>query len=220
MRRTPTLLVLLAALALPAASAAAEKPKLPPAERAAITRVLDRYVHAALERKDLRLAYMLSGPQVRGGMTLRAWLHGGIPVYPFPARDEHHDGWIADWADADEVGLSLLVQAEPSTRLGAIAFNIQMLKVHGRWLVNAFLPQATFSDPRDDAKVFSEKDLLPSAGGGSALGGDARLSAVWFAVPGGLLAALFLVLPLAYLVHARRRDRRAYRDYLELNGEA
>jgi hypothetical protein len=207
--------VLLASLLLPATAAGAGKPKVTPRERAAITAVIDRYVQAAVERKDLKRAYELSGPQVRGGMSLREWLHGGIPVYPFPARDRHHPGWLVTWRDGNDVGLSLLVQAVPKTRLGAIAFNIQMTKVQGRWLVNAFLPQATFSDPRDGAKVFSEQDLLP--GFASAVGTMARLSPVWFAVPGGLAVLVLVVLPLGYLVYARRRDRRAYREYLRLS---
>lgn len=214
------LLAVLAALAVPASAAAEAKPKVTPAERVAITKVIDAYVPAALERRNLELAYDLSGPQVRGGMSLREWLGGGIPIYPFPARDRHFDGWIPTWRDRTNIGLDLLIQADPKTRLGAIAFRIQMTKLAGRgWVVNAFLPQSTFSDPRDDAKVFSERDLLPS-GTQSAAGTDSRLSAVWFALPGGLLFAVFVVLPLGYLAYAKRRDRRAYREYLELNGEA
>ena len=215
MTRLAAILLLVVALALPAGAAAA-KPKLSKKERAAITAVLDEYVRAALERKDLKRAYELSGPQVRGGMSLWEWLHGGIPVYPFPARDAHYPGWLLSWKQGDDVGLDLLIQADPKTRLGAIAFNIQMTKVRGRWLVNAFLPQATFSDPREGAKVFSEKDLLPN--GGSALGGDARLSPVWFAVPAGVLGLVLVVLPVGYLVYARRRDRRAYQEYLAARG--
>jgi hypothetical protein len=218
MIRRLVLTALLVSLLLPAAQAsAAAKPKVTPAERAAITKVIDEYVPAALERKDLRRAYALSGPQVRGGMTLRQWLHGGIPVYPFPAEGAHFPGWLVTWRQGDDVGLSLLVQAEPRTHLGAIAFTIQMTRSHGRWLVNAFLPQATFADPRDGAKVFSEQDLLPSANA-SALGGDARLSPVWFAVPGGIAAIVFVLLPVGYFVYARRRDRKAYRDYHQLTG--
>src|SRR5512135_1917412 len=76
--------VVAAALLLSAAPSASAA-RIATADRAAITAVLNRYVPAALERKDLRLAYELSGPYVRGGMTLKEWLHGGIPVYPFPA---------------------------------------------------------------------------------------------------------------------------------------
>lgn len=207
--------VAVAALALVAVPAAAAR--VSPDERAAITAVLDRYVPAALERKDLRLAYALSGPYVRGGMTLREWLHGGIPVYPYPARGSHFGGWRLSWQSADDLGLSLLIHPRPGAKTGPIAFDVQMTKSHGRWLVNAFLPRATFAPAGKPAKVFSERDLLPGSSSGAAATG--RLSPAWFAVLGGLALGLIVLLPGGYLLHARRRDARAYREYLALRRE-
>lgn len=200
---------------VPPASAA----RIATADRAAITAVLNRYVPAALERKDLRLAYELSGPYVRGGMTLKEWLHGGIPVYPFPARGSSFGGWLLSWKAGSDVGLSLLIQPRKGAKTGPIAFDVQMTKQHGRWLVNAFLPRATFAGAGKPAKVFSERDLLPG-GGRSSDTGSGRLSPVWFAVPGGVLVGLIVLVPAGYFLYARRRDARAYREYLEARGEA
>ena len=210
--------VLAAALLLAGVSSASAA-RIAKADRAAITAVLDRYVPAALERKDLRLAYELSGPYVRGGMTLKEWLHGGIPVYPFPARGSSFGGWLLSWKTGDDVGLSLLIQPRKGAKTGPIAFDVQMTKQDGRWLVNAFLPRATFAGAGKPAKVFSERDLLPSGGRGSDAA-SGRLSPLWFAVPGALLVGLIVLVPLGYVVHARRRDSRAYREYLEARGEA
>jgi hypothetical protein len=210
------LIALLAAAAVLAAPASAAR--VAPAERRQITAVLDRFVPAALERKDLRLAYELSGPYVRGGMTLREWLHGGIPVYPYPAAGSHFGGWLLSWRDGDELGLSLLIQPRKGAKTGPIAFDVQMTKQHGRWLVNAFLPRAMFAGAGKPAKVFSERDLLPNGSSRDAASG--RLSPLWFAVPGGLLGGLVIVVPLGYLLYARRRDARAYREYLAARGEA
>ena len=210
---------LLVAALLPAAVPSASAARIAQTDRAAITAVLNRYVPAALERKDLRLAYELSGPYVRGGMTLKQWLRGGIPVYPFPARGSSFGGWLLSWKTGDDVGLSLLIQPRKGAKTGPIAFDVQMTKRHGRWLVNAFLPRAMFAGAGKPAKVFSERDLLP----GSTRSPDAtsgQLSPLWFAVPGGLLVGLIVLVPAGYFVYARRRDSRAYREYLEARGEA
>jgi len=204
-----------AVLMLPAAAAA--KPRLSSGDSKAIADVLTRYIPAALERKDLRLAYELSGPQIRGGMSLKEWLHGGIPIYPFPARGDRVEGWVLKWANPGDVGLDLLVQPRKNSGTGPIAFNIQMTKKNGRWLVDSFWPQAMFSEAGKAPKVFSERDLLP--GGSSASADRGRLSPVWFAVPGGILLSAILLVPLGYLLHVRRRDARHYREYLQLHGE-
>ena len=215
MKRLALLAAAAALLALPPAASA--KPHLSSADSQAIAAVLTRYIPAALERKDLRLAYELSGPQVRGGMSLNEWLHGGIPIYPFPARGDKVEGWVLKWANPGDVGLDLLVQPREDAGIGPIAFNIQMTKHNGRWLVDAFWPQAMFSEAGKPPKVFSERDLLP--GGSSAAADRGRLSPVWFAVPGGILLAAIVLVPLGYLLYARRRDARHYREYLQLHGE-
>ena len=215
MKRAALLAAAAAVLALPPAAAA--KPHLSSADSKAIAAVLTRYIPAALERKDLRLAYELSGPQIRGGMSLQEWLHGGIPVLPFPARGDEVEGWVLKWASPGDVGLDLLVQPRKSSGIGPIAFNIQMTKSNGRWLVNSFWPQAMFSEAGKEPKVFSERDLLP--GGSSAAAVRGRLSPLWFAVPGGILLSAIVLVPLGYFVYVRRRDARHFREYLQLHGE-
>jgi hypothetical protein len=76
-----------------------------------------------------------------------------------------------------------------------------------------------FAGAGKPAKVFSERDLLPGASR-SPDAGSGRLSPLWFAVPGALLVGLLVLLPAAYVVHTRRRDARAYREYLAARGEA
>ncbi|HSP72597.1 MAG TPA: hypothetical protein VLN26_09530, partial [Gaiellaceae bacterium] len=151
--------------------------------------------------------------------TLKEWLHGGIPVYPFPARGSSFGGWLLSWRAGNDVGLSLLIQPRKGAKTGPIAFDVQMTKQHGRWLVNGFLPRAMFAGAGKPAKVFSEQDLLP----GSSRRADAssgQLSPLWFAVPGGLLLGLIVLVPAGYLVYARRRDSRAHREYLDARGGA
>jgi hypothetical protein len=202
-------------------SAAAAAPRLRPADSEAIRAVLSRYVPAVLERKDVRLGYQLSGPQVRGTTTLREWLHGGVPVYPFPARGDRiePDSWTLTYVDPSptrptDVGLDLMIQPRKGAKAPAIAFRIEMTKIRGAWKVNAFYPEATFRTGA--AKVFSPQDA--TGNGATPQAAQTRISGAWLALPAGLIGAVVLLGPLAYLVLARRRDRRAYRDYLERTG--
>ena len=163
MKRVLPLVAVAAVLLLPGTAAA--KPHLRSADAKAIAAVLTRYVPAALERKDLRLAYELSGPQVRGGMTLKEWLKGDIPVYEFPARagPVRPSDWVLQWAEPRDVGVDLFLQPRHGvTNVGPIAFGIDMVLRNGRWLVNNFVPQAMFSPAGKAPSVFSQADLGPS----------------------------------------------------------
>jgi hypothetical protein len=209
-------LVVIAALAALGASAgpAAAAPKLAPADRAAIRDVLTRYIPAVLERRDPRLGYELSGPQVRGSTTLKEWLRGDLPVYPFPARGDRVEGWQLTYAEPGDVGLDLLIQPRKGAKVPAIAFKIQMTKIRGAWKVNAFYPEATFDTAK--AKVFSPQDA--TANGVAAQVPQPKISGDWLALPAVLIAAVLVLGPLTWFVVARRRERSAYRAYLERTG--
>lgn len=205
-------------LLLAGGAQAAVQPRLKPADRDAIRAVLTRYVPAVLERKDLRLGYALSGPQVRGSTTLADWLRGGVPVYPFPARGDPigPGSWTLNYVEPGDVGLDLLIQprrdsARGSARLPAIAFRVQMTRIHGAWKVNAFYPEATFDAPA--AKVFSPQDA--TANGATAQAPQQRISGNWLALPAAVIGGLAIAVPLAYVLVTRRRERSAYRRHLE-----
>jgi hypothetical protein len=199
-----------------AGAASAAQPRLRPVDRDAIRGVLTRYIPAVLERRDLRLGYALSGPQVRGSTTVADWLRGEVPVYPFPARGGRVGprDWTLTYVEPADVGLDLLIQPRPGTRQPAIAFRIQMTKIRGAWRVNAFYPEATFDT--QTAKVFSPQDA--TGNGATPQQPRQRISGSWLALPAGLIAAAVVLGPLGYLLAARRRDRRAYRAYLDQTG--
>src|SRR4051812_31144909 len=209
MRRIAVVALASLLLGAPAASAAAKR--LAPADRKAIRAVLTQYIPAVLQRKDVRLGYELSGPQVRGSTTLREWLRGGVPVYPFPARGDRIDGWTLNYAEPGDVGLDLLIQPRKGAAPGPIAFKIQMTKIGGRWKVNAFYPEATFDN--DTGKVFSNQDVGPT--GAPARESTPPVDASGLAAPAGLLAAVVVLAPLAWFLINRRRERSASRASLE-----
>jgi hypothetical protein len=211
-RALSLLAVCLAAIAL-AGVAAAARPRLASADRTAIRAVLEQYVPAMLERKDVRLGWRLSGPQVRGSSTLAEWLHGGVPIYPFPARPGPVDGWTLTYVTPGDVGLDLLLQPRKGAKSPAIAFRIEMTRIGGAWKVNAFYPEATFDT--GGAKVFSPQDA--TGNGATAQVPRPRVSGRWLLLPAAVVGALAVVGVPAGLLVSRRRARSASRDYLARN---
>ena len=198
--------VALLVLAAPAAAAT----KLKPADRAAIKAVLNQYVPAVLERKDIVLGWKLSGPQVRGTTTLKEWQHGGVPVYPFEARGDRIDTWTTTYVLPGDVGLDLLIQPRKGTKQPAIAFRIEMTKIHGSWKVNAFYPEALFGV--DNGRVFSPQDATPN--GATPMVPQPRVSGSWLALPAALIVAAAVLVPVGVVVVNKRRERSAYREHV------
>jgi hypothetical protein len=178
-------------------------------DRAEINATLDRFVPAAVARKNPAAAYAVSTPNLRRQATARQWRTGDIPVHPFPARGKRFHGWTVNYAMRHHVSLDLLVMPDLRKELRPIAFTIDMQKVKGRWLVDAVLPIAVFAPlpPQGNrGPVISTYDLVPTGvrGGAST---RSRLSHAWFVVPFALVGGgLLLVAGLA--VRSAFRDRR------------
>jgi hypothetical protein len=183
--------------------------KVKPRDRAAINATLDRFVPAAVARKDPAAAYAVSTPNLRGQATARQWRAGDIPVHPFPARGRTFHGWTVNYAMRNHVNLDLLVMPDLKKELRPIAFTIDVEKVQGRWLVDAVLPIAVFAPlpPQGNrGPVISTYDLVPSGVRGGAAS-KSRLSHAWFLVP-FLLVAGGILLVTALVVRGWLRDRR------------
>jgi hypothetical protein len=189
---------------------------LSPADRRAITETIDRFVHAAVERRDLALAWELAGPGLRAGTTRRQWLRGELPVFPFPARAASFPDWLLAYAYRDRVGLELLIHAEPETKRGAITFAVDVVRDGERWLVDTWFPAAIFNDPEDKPWVVGAVDFTPNYDQRDRFETPkfavARLGPAWLVVPVAIFALLAAVPLAAWLVHARR-SRRAFAAY-------
>src|SRR3977135_2458217 len=77
------LLALVIALALPATAAA--DPKTVKPERAAINRLLDEFIPAAVAQKDLHRGWELSAGVART-VSHSAWMKGNTSVQKYPAK--------------------------------------------------------------------------------------------------------------------------------------
>jgi hypothetical protein len=172
------------AFAVPTAAAA---PRLSAADRAAISRTIDVFVNHAVKRADTAAAYHVIAPEMRPGIGPKEWARGDIPVYPFPARGQHHP-WNVLYVNREEVGLELELIPRPHSKVGPIIFQIYLRPARaGRWLVDSFMPVATLAPLNaKKAKVLSVRDFSPGAQG------DARSAP-------GQLNRLYILAPLAMI---------------------
>ena len=176
------------------------------ADRAAIDRTLDRFVPAAMGRRDTGLAYDLSTKALREGMTRAQWRRGAIPVYPFAARGTTFHGWTLNYSYRGDVDVDLLVQPKAGSASGPISYRIELKNTQGRWLVDSAIPVAVFASHRITA--------TPDFGPGAAVGGSgkSRLTPAWFLLPAAFVG-LLLAVPLGVVLREWHRGRRAMREY-------
>jgi hypothetical protein len=213
--------ILLAAVAslLTAAPALAKEPKVSPADRAAINATLDVFVNHAVKRKGVGTAYDVVTPAMHDGMTRKQWAKGDIPVYPYPAAGRQFHKWTIFSRSSQEVGIELIL--DPAARhrrnLGQIAFSVYLKPGHGRWLVDSFIPAATFAPVGKPPVVQGPGDFLGTAGGQTynreSLRRDAkpsRISAAYIFVPFAAIGVLLVGLAgwgIAHSIRQRRLDR-------------
>jgi hypothetical protein len=200
-----------AAVALALAAPAAAQPKLTPAQRAAITESIDTFVNHAVKRQNVGAAFDVVAPEMRPGITRKAWAQSGgdLPVYPFPAQGQTHP-WNILYVTREEVGLELQLQPKKGSEQGPIIFHIYLRPVGKRWLVDSFMPVATLAPlGSGKSKVRSVRDFSPQNAGGVSLGAGEphRLSTIWLLIPFALVGAAligFALLGIYRFFHNRR----------------
>jgi hypothetical protein len=210
-----TLTACLAALAF-VGSATASKPRVSPSDRQAINATLDTFVNHAVKRHDAGAALDVVTPAMRGGMTRKQWSGGSIPVYPYPAAGQHFHQWTIQYRTSHELAIELLLSPRSSSKgkLGQFLFHVYLQPARGRWLVDSFMPAATFSPIGKPAIVQAAADFLASPGGstynrpsGQATSGPRQVSAVYAIVPFTIIGLILLALA-GWGVAANLRYRR------------
>jgi hypothetical protein len=192
--RTGVAFVLAALTACLLATPASAAQRLSAHDRAEISAAIDTFVNHAVKRHNPGAAYGVIDSQLRGGLSRQQWARSILGVYPYPARDLHHP-WNLDYVEGNEVGADLMLQPPLSnTRVGPIMFKIYVDRVGGRWLVDSFMPAATFAPLKaHKTKVRAVTDFSPQAGGdSSAPTGHGRISTDYLLVPFGLIGAVIL----------------------------
>jgi hypothetical protein len=181
-------LVALAAVIVAAPAAAGTRaygePRTGPAPRAEIDRLLDAFIPAVIERRDLAAGWSLVTPDTRGSRA--EWMRGATPFQRFDARGTTFRGWQVNYSYPGDVGFDIFL-APKDPRTISIAFRAEAKKVGGTWRIAVFYPQATFQPVGKRAAVWADTDLQPQAVSGAASKG--ALSAAWLLFPLGIFAA-------------------------------
>jgi hypothetical protein len=116
-----------------------------PAERRAVDNVLDRFIPAGVGRRAMATAWLLAGPELRAGSTLRQWRNdvSPIPYYPVAGKTFHH--WKTLDAGPDFVEFGLLVAPRRGSHLGDWALSGLVVRRGSRWLVDRLYTAATYN---------------------------------------------------------------------------
>jgi hypothetical protein len=183
-------IAILVALTLPAVAAA--DPRTVKPDRAAINRLLDEFIPAAVAQKDLQRGWELSAGVART-VSHADWLKGNTSVQKYPAKGTKFRGWTVNYSYPGDVGFDILLQ--PTTRsLGAWSFRAEAQRIHGRWRITTWYPVATFAPPGRTQTVLGPNDLgaanSASAGSGTSRG---RLGAWVLALPIAFVGAIALL---------------------------
>jgi hypothetical protein len=187
-------LALLAALAFPAVAATAPAfgtlQRTVNPDRAAINRLLDEFIPAAVAQKDLQRGWELAAGAART-VPHSAWLRGDTSVQKYPAKGTQFHGWTVNYSYPGDLGFDILLQ--PTTRsLGAWSFRAEAQKIDGRWRITTWYPVATFAPPGKTQTVLGPNDLGPANGASSPGTDRGRLGAWVLALPIAALAAIAL----------------------------
>jgi hypothetical protein len=191
-------------LGAPAALAA----RLTHADRAAINATIDTFVNHAVKRQDPGAAYFVVTPELRDGMSLKAWSRGSIPAYPYPARGTKFHNWTFSYRDGNELGIGLMLVPRKGSKLGPYQFNMTLIR-HGRhWLVDQFQPVATFTPTNAKrAKVTAVTDFSPAGTPAEGDVGPTHVSQKWAFVPFAALGAFIVALAAIGVFFAVRNRR-------------
>jgi len=206
-RLTFLLVALLAAVV--ATGAAAKGPRLSRADRNGINKTLDGFVVHAVARHDVAKSYDLVTPYLRGGTDRKHWTADALPVYPYPAAGTKFHHWKLDYVEARDVGIELMLQPRKGASTGPVIFNVDLKPRRGRWLVDSFLPAASFAPVGKKASVTAIADYGAKAAGSSAADGKARLNPAIAYLPFAFVG-LLLALLVSWGISRRLRARRAY----------
>jgi hypothetical protein len=215
------LLLVCAALVLAPAAATAATPALTPAEHAQIGVLIDRFVKEAVRREDLPAAWSLIGPGLRGGTTKAGWDSGtAVTASSYPVKgSDFRNAWTAKVVGPGDVIVQMMFHPDAAhPKIPQTAFQAEVIRQGGRWIVNGFYPAATFFG---GGHVEGPADFSAPAGGGrtngpglSTSGEHGRISASSFGIGVAAVVGLLVLTPLGFWLRAHRRSRRAYAAYL------
>jgi hypothetical protein len=189
--------------------------ELTQAERARALATAANFVTHAVARRKVELAYDLTHPSLRAGITRAEWSTQDIPVVPFPVEEAR---WKIEYSYEDALGLQVLIFPPARTRLRPQVFAMELMptgrgKAH-RWLVSSWAPTGMTGAGAAPAQRSVGSGGVPNLGA-TLSGGEARLDTKWLLAPLALLALVPLIVA-GFYFRGWRRSRRAEAAYRAL----
>ncbi len=195
-----------------AVPASAAGPRLSASDRKAINHTIDILVNSAVKRHHVLASYGIVTPTLRAGMTRKEWASAAIPVYPYPARGTSFHQWTIKYVTPGEVAVELMLQPARGQKIGPILFDVYLDPIGGKWLVDSFMPVATFAPLNaKHTKVTALNDFMPTAGSkrDSSTEGTPRVNSSYAFIPFAVLGAVLLAFVAAAAIGALRYRPRA-----------
>jgi hypothetical protein len=170
--------------------------------------LFDEFVPAAVARRDTAAAYDLATPAFHADGTRASWAAGQLPVFPYKPKGTTFHGWHVETSYRDDLNLQLYLEPAKAGE-GPIAYDVELRRIKGRWLVDSFYPRTTYA-PTEPAsgkgrvvRPAPEASTLPKA----------HTGVLW-----GVLAGFFgliLIVPLIFFGAAWMSNRKARRSIYE-----
>lgn len=183
--------------------------RMTPQVRRRIDELFDRFVPAAIARRNPVGARAYVTPALRGQATAAEWRAGTIPVPPYDAAGTSFHGWTTIYSYPRSVSVELTLQ--PKRQPGPVgSFVVNLKHVGSRWLVDGIYAHGTHGG--QSAAPAPETANEPTTTERVIGGSRGRLGAVWLLVPLGLLS-LIVIVPLLVFGRDWLADRRVGRRY-------
>lgn len=166
--------------------------RLTPQELEEVHAVAVKFMASAVVRERVADSYALATPSLRQGMSLDEWKTGDIPAQPYPIDSPAAAKWKVAYSHQNDVMLAIAVLPTREAEVQGIrpmAFSMELKRFGNgdakRWLVDAWVPLGGGS-PQLTAQTGGPSARPPKAV-------EAPLSAIWLALPIGILASIVLL---------------------------
>jgi hypothetical protein len=120
--------------------------KATPQEKAAATATLSKFVRSAIVRRNLASSWPLATPHMKAGTSRSDWLHGDLPVVPYPADAFRTAGFTLKYQYKGILGYDALVlpkETAAAQRTGQQVYACELHELRGQWLVDFCYPRKT-----------------------------------------------------------------------------
>jgi hypothetical protein len=194
--------------------------RMTPARRAALTDTIDRFVTAAVLRRDPATAWRLASRQMRAGQTEKQWAHGELPVQPYPADRFELTDWQPVYSYVNLVGADVRVMPKAGAGGYIQVYSVELVadRRHSgtKWLVDSWYPAKVVpAISATPSKAAAKKGQRAASRRSRQVAAPkpyeepkGRLGAVWLLIPAAIFATLLLI-PLGFAVRERLAARKS-----------